>query len=84
MRAVNGGVLAVVIAAGGETGIIDQILRGDNVGTMFLQHDAGSDDEENEDGCEYVVFPCGSYFNKHIFKTQMSLQQPQPTPPQLQ
>eukprot|EP01034_Spumella_vulgaris_P046748 gene46748-58288_t len=38
LRAVQGGVQAVVIAAGGENGIIDQILRGEQVGTMFLQH----------------------------------------------
>lgn len=40
LRAVQGGVQAVVIAAGNEAGVITKLFEGeDNVGTLFLLHD---------------------------------------------
>lgn len=36
LSAINGGVQAVVIAAGGETGVIDSIMAGRQAGTLFL------------------------------------------------
>ena len=38
MSAVNGGVQAVVIAAGGDMNVIDSIMNGEKTGTMFLAH----------------------------------------------
>jgi len=36
--AVKGGVKAVIIAAGGDSGVIDSIMKGEPTGTMFLAH----------------------------------------------
>jgi delta-1-pyrroline-5-carboxylate synthetase len=42
LNAIYGGVQAVVIAAGGETGVIDAIMQGEKAGTLFL---AAKEDE---------------------------------------
>ena len=38
INAVKGGVQAVIIAAGGDSGVIDSIMSGESTGTMFLAH----------------------------------------------
>jgi delta-1-pyrroline-5-carboxylate synthetase len=38
LSAVEGGVQAVIIAAGGDTGVIDRIMGGEQAGTLFLMH----------------------------------------------
>ena len=38
LSAINGGVQAVVIAAGLDTCVIDSIMAGDKVGTIFIAH----------------------------------------------
>ena len=44
LSAIEGGVQAVVIAAGGETGVIDEIMAGNPAGTLFL----AAKEEESE------------------------------------
>lgn len=44
LSAITGGVQAVVIAAGGETGIIDSIMQGRQTGTLFLHSEVRSAD----------------------------------------
>lgn len=44
VSAVKGGVQAVVIASGREYGVIDRLLAGQQVGTLFLQDDSIADD----------------------------------------
>ena len=50
LSAVHGGVQAVVIAAGLENGVIECIMGGDNVGTIFLSHPEQSSQRERGDG----------------------------------
>eukprot|EP01038_Epipyxis_sp_PR26KG_P006792 gene6792-9305_t len=48
LTAIKGGVQSVVIAAGHEYGVIQQIMSGAKAGTLFLQdHSNGSDDSES-------------------------------------
>ena len=49
LSAVHGGVQAVVIAAGLENGVIECIMGGDNVGTIFLSHPEQSSQREGGD-----------------------------------
>lgn len=41
LRAVSGGVQAVVIAAGGDHGVVEKITSGDSAGTLFLGKQSG-------------------------------------------
>lgn len=44
LNAISGGVQAVVIAAGGETGVIDSIVQGKQAGTLFLHTEVTASD----------------------------------------
>ena len=48
MSAVKGGVQAVIIAAGGDSDVIDSIMRGEATGTMFLSKEVDDNIEESE------------------------------------
>ena len=50
MRAVDGGVQAVVIAAGNEVGVIQKIITGEQAGTLFLLHNGQDSDSEDTNG----------------------------------
>ena len=59
MSAVNGGVQAVVIAAGGDMNVIDSIMNGEKTGTMFLAHT----DVASSDGDTAVIVADGNREN---------------------
>jgi delta-1-pyrroline-5-carboxylate synthetase len=51
LNAALGGVQAVIIAAGWKGGIIESIMRGDKVGTLFLHHAGGSSTDPPVGSC---------------------------------
>lgn len=48
LRAVDGGVQAVIIAAGHQFGVIDKIMEGEKEGTLFLHNDGDIDPVQGE------------------------------------
>ena len=46
LSAVQGGVQAVVIAPGGNSAVINEIMRGDQAGTLFLQYQSNTGDAD--------------------------------------
>eukprot|EP01032_Pedospumella_encystans_P019640 gene19640-22333_t len=60
LSAINGGVSAVVVAAGEDSGIIGKILRGDKVGTLFLPDAAIESAHALAHGGEHSIVKNGS------------------------